>query len=123
MTRCYHEPWRDASEVTRWSTWAETLRRGDRFIGKRSIQTFTGNQQRLAARDQDLLRSIDVPPSLTKRENVAGLTRKRLGQHPSGAPVTALEAALIAGRDLQRDTAFLKGYAEKIQRCRPRVFE
>jgi N-sulfoglucosamine sulfohydrolase len=37
---CHQLPWRDASEVTRWSTWAETLRRGDTFIGKRSIQNY-----------------------------------------------------------------------------------
>jgi N-sulfoglucosamine sulfohydrolase len=37
---CHQLPWRDASEVTRWSTWAETLRRGDKFIGKRSIQSY-----------------------------------------------------------------------------------
>jgi N-sulfoglucosamine sulfohydrolase len=37
---CHQLPWRDASEVTRWSTWAETLRRGDKFIGRRSIQNY-----------------------------------------------------------------------------------
>ena len=37
---CYESPWRDASEVTRWSTWAGTLRRGDKFIGRRSIQKY-----------------------------------------------------------------------------------
>jgi len=37
---CHQLPWRDASEVTRWSTWAETWRRGDKFIGQRSIQAY-----------------------------------------------------------------------------------
>ncbi len=34
---CAQTPWMDASEVVRRSPWAETLRRGDQFIGKRSI--------------------------------------------------------------------------------------
>ncbi|MDO8540290.1 MAG: sulfatase [Opitutaceae bacterium] len=37
---CYRQPWADASEVTRWSTWAETWRRGDKFIGKRSMEKY-----------------------------------------------------------------------------------
>lgn len=37
---CHQLPWRDALEVTRWSTWAETLRRGDTHIGQRSIQDY-----------------------------------------------------------------------------------
>jgi N-sulfoglucosamine sulfohydrolase len=33
-------PWMDANEVVRRSPWAETLRRGDKFIGKRPIEKY-----------------------------------------------------------------------------------
>lgn len=33
-------PWMDANEVVRRSPWAETWRRGDKFIGKRSVEKY-----------------------------------------------------------------------------------
>ena len=33
-------PWMDANEVVRRSPWAETVRRGDKFIGKRPIEKY-----------------------------------------------------------------------------------
>lgn len=35
-----HSPWMDANEVVRRSPWAETMRRGEKFIGKRSIEKY-----------------------------------------------------------------------------------
>jgi N-sulfoglucosamine sulfohydrolase len=37
---CSKSPWMDANEVVRRSPWAETLRRGDKFIGKRSAEKY-----------------------------------------------------------------------------------
>jgi N-sulfoglucosamine sulfohydrolase len=36
----YRQPWPDASEVTRRQPWAETWRRQDKFIGKRSVEKY-----------------------------------------------------------------------------------
>jgi N-sulfoglucosamine sulfohydrolase len=36
----FRSPWMDAGEVVRRSPWAETMRRGDQFIGKRSIEKY-----------------------------------------------------------------------------------
>lgn len=36
----HRQPWADASEVTRRAPWAETWRRGDKFIGRRPIEKY-----------------------------------------------------------------------------------
>jgi N-sulfoglucosamine sulfohydrolase len=37
---CWQSPWQDALDVVGRSPWVETLRRGDKFIGKRSIEKY-----------------------------------------------------------------------------------
>jgi N-sulfoglucosamine sulfohydrolase len=37
---CWQTPWMDASDVMRRAPWTETVRRGDQFIGKRSIEAY-----------------------------------------------------------------------------------
>lgn len=37
---CASTPWMDASEVMRRLPWTETVRRGDKFIGKRSVEKY-----------------------------------------------------------------------------------
>ena len=37
---CHREPWRDAGDVIRSDVWLETLKRGDKLIGKRSIEKY-----------------------------------------------------------------------------------
>jgi N-sulfoglucosamine sulfohydrolase len=37
---CYKSPWQDALEVVERSPWAETWRRGDKFIGRRPIEKY-----------------------------------------------------------------------------------
>jgi N-sulfoglucosamine sulfohydrolase len=36
----YKQPWADASEVTRQSPWADTWKRGEKFIGDRSVEKY-----------------------------------------------------------------------------------